>query len=80
VLETNFAPIVFHGWEESVGAVGLAVGSMCVEEAGVHEAFVSDSLLFRKGLLALEAANIGKSRLDCLRDNLVCPNGRVVDI
>jgi hypothetical protein len=36
---------------------------MCVEEAGLHEAF-GDSLLSRKGLLALEAANIGKSRLD----------------
>jgi hypothetical protein len=52
---------------------------MCVKEAGVHEAFC-DSLLSRKGLLALEAANVGNSRLDCLRDSLVCPNGRIVDI
>jgi hypothetical protein len=78
-VETNFDPFVFHGCEESVDAVGTTVGSLCVEEAGVNEAF-GDSLLSRKGRPALEAANIGKSRLDGLRDNLVCPNGRVVDI
>jgi hypothetical protein len=52
---------------------------MSVEEAGVHEASC-DSLLSRKGLFALEAASVGKSRLDGLRDSLVCPNIRVVDI
>jgi hypothetical protein len=52
---------------------------MCVEEVGVREAF-GDSLLSCKGFLALESANIVKSRLDGLRDSLVCPNGRVVDI
>jgi hypothetical protein len=52
---------------------------MCVEEAGVHEAF-GDSLLSSKGLLAFETANIGKSRLDGMRDSLVCPNGCVMDI
>jgi hypothetical protein len=77
-VETSFDPFVFRGCEESVDAVGAAVGSLCVDEAGVHEAF-GDSLLSRKGLLALEAANIGKSLLDGLRDSLVCPNGRVVD-
>jgi hypothetical protein len=78
-VETNFDPFVFKGCEESVDAVGVVVGSQCVKEAGVHEAF-GDSLLSRKGLLALEAANIGKPRLDGLSDSLLYPNGRVVDI
>jgi hypothetical protein len=78
-VKTNFDPFVFYGCEESVDAVSDAVGRLCVEEAGVHEAY-SDSLLSRKGLFALEAANIYESRLDALRDSLVCPNGSVVDI
>jgi hypothetical protein len=57
----------------------LRSAGQLLEEAGVHEAFC-DSLLSRKGLLALEAANVGKSRLGGLRDSLVCPNGRVVHI
>jgi hypothetical protein len=77
--ETNLDPFVFQGCEETVDAVGVAVDGLCVKEAGVSEAFC-DSLLSREGLLALEAANVGKSRLDGLRDSLVCPNGRVVDI
>jgi hypothetical protein len=52
---------------------------MRVEEAGVNEA-LGDSLLSREGLLKLAAANVGKSRLDGRHDNLVCSNGRVVDI
>jgi hypothetical protein len=59
-VETNFDPFVFYGCEESVDAFGAAVGSMCVEKAGVHEAFC-DSQLFRADLLALEAVNVVKS-------------------
>jgi hypothetical protein len=76
---TNFDEFVFQGCEESVDAVGAAVGCLRVEEAGVNEAFCN-SLLSCEGLFALEAANVGKSRLDGLRDSLVCPNGRAVDI
>jgi hypothetical protein len=78
-VETNFDPFVFHGREEAVDAVGAAVGRMCVEEAGVDEAF-GDLLLSGKGLLAFESSNVGKSGLDGLRDSLVCPNGRVCNI
>jgi hypothetical protein len=78
-VETNFDPLVFRGCEESVDAVDAPVGNLYVEEARVHEA-LNDSLLSRKGVLALGAANIGKLRLDGLRDSLVCPNGCVVDI
>jgi hypothetical protein len=78
-VETNFDPFVFQRCEESVDAVGVVVGIQFVEEAGFHEAF-GDSLLSRKGLLALEAANIGKTRFHGLGDSLVCPNGRVMDI
>jgi hypothetical protein len=31
-----------------------------------------------EGLLSLELTNVGKSRLDGMRDNLACPNSRVV--
>jgi hypothetical protein len=66
-VETNLDPFVFQGCEEAVDAVGAAVGRLCVEEAGVYEAF-GDSLLSGKGLLAFESSNIiGKSRLDGLR-------------
>jgi hypothetical protein len=78
-VETNLDPFVFQGREEAVDAVGAAVGRMCVEGAGVDEAF-GDSLLSGKGLLAFESSNVGKSRLDGLRDNLMCPNGRVCNI
>jgi hypothetical protein len=78
-VETNFDTFVVKGCEESIDAVGAVVGCMRIEEAGVSEA-LGDSLRSREGLLTLEAANVGKSRLDGLRDSLVCPNGRVVDI
>jgi hypothetical protein len=78
-VETNFDPFVFPGCKEAVDAVGAAVGLMCVEEAGVDEAF-GDSLLSGKGLFAFESSNVGKSRLDDLRDSLVCSNGRVCNI
>ena len=78
-METNFEAFVFQCREEAVDAVGAAVGSLCVEESGVDEAF-GDSLLSGKGLLAFESSNVGKSRLDGLRDSLVCPNGRVCNI
>jgi hypothetical protein len=68
-VETNFETFVCQGCEEFVDAVGAPVGCMRVQETGVHEAFC-DSLLSREGLLALEAANVGKSRLDGLRDNM----------
>jgi hypothetical protein len=57
-VETNFDPFVFQSCEESVDAASAPVGSLCVEEAEVHELFY-DSLLSCKGLLALEAANVG---------------------
>jgi hypothetical protein len=50
-----------------------------VEEAGAEEA-LNDSLFSSEGLLALEVSKVGKSRLDGMRDNLVCPNGRVVHV
>jgi hypothetical protein len=78
-VETNFDPFVFQGCEEAVDAVGVAVGRVCVEEAGVDEAF-GDPLLSGKGLLAFESSNVGKSRLDGLRDSPVCSNGRVCNI
>jgi hypothetical protein len=79
-VDASFDSLVFQGCEESVEAVGTAVGNLCVQEAGVHEAF-GDSHLSRKGLFALEAANnIGMSRLDGWRGSLVCPLDRVVDI
>jgi hypothetical protein len=56
-VETNFDPLVFQGCEECVDAIGAPVGNMYVEEAGVNQAF-NDSLLSRKGVLALGAANI----------------------
>jgi hypothetical protein len=78
-VETNFETFVFHGCEGSVDAVGVAVNSLCVEEAGVHDEACCDSLLSREGLLTLEAVNVGKSLLGGLRDSLMCPNGRVLD-
>jgi hypothetical protein len=59
-VETNFDALVFQGCEESVDAVGAAVGCLGVEEAGVDEA-LGDSYLSSEGLLALEATYIGKS-------------------
>jgi hypothetical protein len=50
-VETKFDSFVFQGREEAVDAVGVAVGRLCVEEAGVDETF-GDSLLSGKGLLA----------------------------
>jgi hypothetical protein len=78
-VETNFDAFVFQSWEESIYVIGASVGYLGVEEAGVYEG-LGDSLLSSEGLLALEASNVGKSRLDGMRDSLVCPNGRVVHI
>jgi hypothetical protein len=69
-VETNFDPFVFQGCQEAVDTVGAAVGRLCVEEAGVDEAF-GHSLLSGKGFLAFESPNVGKSRLNGLRDSLV---------
>jgi hypothetical protein len=78
-VETNFDALVFHGCEESVDAVGAAVGCLGVEEAGVDEA-LGDSLFSCEGILGLELSFVGKARLHGMRDSLVCPNGRVVHI
>eukprot|EP00193_Tetraselmis_chui_P000280 CAMPEP_0177761228 /NCGR_PEP_ID=MMETSP0491_2-20121128/5692_1 /TAXON_ID=63592 /ORGANISM="Tetraselmis chuii, Strain PLY429" /LENGTH=192 /DNA_ID=CAMNT_0019277187 /DNA_START=859 /DNA_END=1439 /DNA_ORIENTATION=- len=64
-VETNFEAFVFKCREEAVDAVGAAVGSLCVEESGVDEAF-GDSLLSGKGLLAFESSNVGS------RDSTAC--------
>jgi hypothetical protein len=76
-VETNFDALVFRGREEAVDAVNEAVGCLGVEDVGVYEA-LGDTLMSSGGLLAIEASYAGKSRLDGMRDRLVCPNGRVV--
>jgi hypothetical protein len=78
-VETNFDALVFQGCEESIDAADASAGRQSVEEAGVCEA-LGDSLFSSEGLVALESSNEGKSRLDVLRDSLVCPNGRIVHI
>jgi hypothetical protein len=78
-VDTSFNAFVFQGCEESIDTVGATVGCLRVEEAGEYEA-LDDSSLSSEGLLALESINLGTSRLDGMRDSLVCPNGRVMNI
>jgi hypothetical protein len=47
-METNFDAFLFQGCEESIDAVGAAVGLPRVEEAGAYEA-LGDSLLSSEG-------------------------------
>jgi hypothetical protein len=59
-VETNFDAFVFKGCHKSIDAVGAVVGYLPTEEAGIYDA-LGDSLLSSEGLLALKAANIGRS-------------------
>jgi hypothetical protein len=68
-VETNFNAFIFKACEEFIDAVDASVGCLSVKEAGLYEA-LGDSFLSIDGLHAIESPNVGKSRLDDLRDSL----------
>jgi hypothetical protein len=67
---SQFDAFVFRGCEDSVESVGASVGRLGVKKPGVDE-WPDDSLLSCGDLLSLEPYDVGKSRLDGIRDNLV---------